>query len=429
MPQSLNRNFIVLWHGQLVSQLGHQAFLIAATYYVLRATESATLVAMVLVSTTLPIVVLGAWAGALADRYDRRTIILIADAIRALTVAAVAYSLWQAADVSGWTALVIGVAAVNGAVQAFFAPALYAIIPDLVDESAVPSATALHQLSAQASVLTGQAFGGVLYAHYGAAAMFALNAVGFGYAALTAWLLPRQAAANKRGPAGVQVGSFALAREGLSYVRQRPGLLPLLCTFAGVNCLFMPVLVLLPFYVRDVLDRGPEWYGYVLGASAAGALAGSAGAASLLRRVPHRALLVRVCLIGIAVCVFTLAAARVANIAAITLGGVGLLASIINVTIVSSLQAGVAADMRGRVMALVVVLSGAATPLGMAFGGVAGDLWPDVLPLIFTTCGLLIVLLAVPVSRAQRFDAALDAAASWPPADHPKRGSGAPDGG
>jgi hypothetical protein len=60
----------------------------------------------------------------------------------------------------------------------------------------------------------------------------------------------------------------------------------LLCTFAGVNVLFMPVFVLVPFFVRDVLERGPEWYGFLLSGSAGGALHGSAGAGELLRRLP-----------------------------------------------------------------------------------------------------------------------------------------------
>ena len=108
------------------------------------------------------------------------------------------------------------------------------------------------------------------------------------------------------------VGSFGLFATRSHLVAESPRLdvvlIPaVLGIFAGVNCLFMPVFVLLPFYVREVLGTGPEWYGFLLSGSGLGALAGSAAADNLLRRVPAHAALVRVCLAGVAASVLLLA--------------------------------------------------------------------------------------------------------------------------
>ena len=410
-----NRNFFLIWHGQLISQLGHQAFLIASAYVVLRETQSAALVAMVLVAVTLPMVVLGPWAGTFADRHDRRSIILTADATRALVVAAVASSLTRELDTTTTTALVIAAATLNGVVNAFFTPALYAIVPDLVPARDVPSATALYQLSTQAAVLLGQAFGGVLFSTYDAVPMFLLNAAGFGYAALTASFVPPRpispdAVASDRSP-GVPI------RGGLAYIRRQPGILPVLLSFAAVNTLFMPVLVLLPFYVRDVLGRGPEWYGYLLSASGAGALAGSATAAWVAGAIAHRGRLVRVCMAIVATSVLVIAAIPGTTIAPAAFAGIGCAASLISVTVISSLQGNVPVGLRGRVMALVIALSGASAPLGMILGGLAGDLWRARLPAMYAACGIAILLLACAAARMRSFDEALEPVCS-PAADN-----------
>jgi MFS family permease len=201
-------------------------------------------------------------------------------------------------------------------------------------------------------------------------------------------------------------------REGMEYVWRRRGMTAVLVIFAGVNFLFMPVFVLLPLYVRHVLGGGVEWYGFLLAGSGAGALVGSAGAGILLARVRAGARLIGICVTGVSCCVLALAATRVTWLALAAFIAIGALSSVVNVTVITTFQSAVPTEVRGRVMALVLVLSTAAVPIGMGLGGVMGDLWRGSLPLVFAGCGAAIAILIAVGSRMPGFGDVLDVRAT-----------------
>lgn len=180
---------------------------------------------------------------------------------------------------------------------------------------------------------------------------------------------------------------------GLVYVWHRRGMMPLLAMFALVNALFMPVFVLLPLYVRDVLGRGPEWYGFLMAASGGGALAGSAAAGVLLTKAPRGARLIVRGVIGVAICVLALASTRRPWVALAAFVTLGVLSSLINVLVITLFQSAAPTEVRGRVMAVVIAVSTAAVPIGMAAGGIIGDLWRDRLPLVFASCAIVMAML------------------------------------
>lgn len=405
-----NRKFLLLWHGQLVSQLGSQAFLIASTYVVLEATDSAQMVAAVMVAASLPRALLGPLAGPLVDRHSRRTILVLSDVSRAMAVGALAMLLLARPPSSVsllW--LVAGVAVFNGVMSALFLPALQALIPDLVATDELPAANSLYQFSSQGSALLGQAIGGVLYVALGAPVLLLMDAASFAYAGLAAWLLPRDDARPREGARAASTRwMFADMRRGIAFVSQQPGLLAVLLTFTGVNFLFMPVLVLLPFYVRETLGQGAAWYGFLLAASSAGAVTGSMAAALTLHRVRARGALVRSCVLAVAGCVLGVAWTQSAWAAMAAFAGIGALSSVINVAIITGFQTSVPAELRGRVMALVMSLSTAAVPLGMGVGGLLGDMWRDSLRVIFTACGAGMFVLVVITVSSRGFHEMLD---------------------
>lgn len=405
------RTFVLLWQGQLVSQLGNQAFLIAVTFHVLETTGSATLVAGAMMAATVPVVLLGPVGGTLADRHSRRAILVVTDLLRALAVGGLgAFVLWRPDATPHHVGPIIAVAAFNGVMGAVFAPAFQALLPELVAADRLAAANSIGQMSRQASALVGQALGGVLYGAWGPAALLLLDSLSFGYAGVATWLLP----SDRRQPrAGVSIRIAmqryaADTREGLAYVWRRTGMTAVLGVVAGVNCLFMPVVVLLPFYTRDVLLAGPEWYGFLLGGSGAGAVAGSILAGVVLAKVSAVATLVRACVGGIACGLLLLAVTQSTWLALAAFAGIGALSSLINVAVITAFQSVVAADIRGRVMALVIAVSTAAVPLGMGIGGVLGDRWPGSLPLVFAGSGLAIAALAGISCRARGFRAVLD---------------------
>lgn len=406
-----SRSFILLWQGQLVSQLGNQAFLIATTYFTLEGTGSATLVAAVMMASTVPIVILGPIGGTLADRHSRRAILVVTDLLRALAVGGLGlFLLWRPDVTTHHLALLIAVAAFTGVMGAVFAPAVQAIIPDLVSGDRLASANSISQISSQTCILIGQALGGVLYITWGAAGLLLFDALSFAYGGVATWFIPShrklpQEAMSLR----LAISQYAVeTREGMEYVWRRRGMTTVLVIFAGVNFLFMPVFVLLPLYVRDVLGAGVEWYGFLLAGSGAGALVGSIGAGIALTRAQASGRLIPICVTGVSCCVFALAATRVTWLALASFIAIGALSSVINVTVITTFQAAVPTEIRGRVMALIIVLSTAAVPIGMGLGGVMGDLWRGSLPLVFVGCSVAIAILIAVGSRMPGFRDMLD---------------------
>jgi MFS family permease len=392
----LPRNFVLLWQGQLVSHVGNQAFLIATTLYILEIAASATLVAAMMMAATIPLVLLAPVGGTVADRHSRRSILVATDFLRAAAIGGLAAILVWHPETWRHIALIITVATFNGVMSALFAPAFQALVPELVPIDRLPIANSINQMSIQTSTLVGQALGGVLYVAWGPVPLLLLDAVSFAYAGVATWFLPADRPLAQAAPS-VRLGIARYAADtkaGIAYVWRRTGMTAVLVIFAGVNCLFMPVFVLLPFYTREVLGTGAEWYGFLLSGSGIGALAGSIGASVMLRKVRAHSAVVRICLSGVAGGVMLLAASASTRVALAAFVAIGALSSIINVTVITAFQSAVPADVRGRVMALVIALSTAAVPIGMGIGGVLGDHWRSSLPLVFAGSGVAIAILA-----------------------------------
>jgi MFS family permease len=165
----LNKNFILLWQGQLVSQLGNQAYAIAMMFWIKHETGSATLMGLIMMVSQIPAVLLGPVGGAFADRHARKAIIVVCDLIDGVVVLALAGTMYLSPDNSGLIVVMLfTVGVIASAVGAFFRPAVGAAIPDIVPEKNLVAANSMNQFSMQASTMIGQGIGGVLYRLLGA---------------------------------------------------------------------------------------------------------------------------------------------------------------------------------------------------------------------------------------------------------------------
>ena len=257
-----NRDFRLLWAGMCVSLLGDGAFIVALAWQVYQLSDAPTAMGLVGMAMTVPTIVFLLVGGALSDRLNRRYLMLAADAARLLAAAALA-----ALSLSGvleiWhVALLV---AVYGTGQAFFAPAFDAIVPDLVPEEQLAQANALDQLIRPIALrMVGPAVGGVLVGAFGAAAVFALDAVSFGLSAV-ALLLLRPPVRTR--PAAQGGGVVADLREGWRFVRERRWLWVTFVCAAIAYLLFMgPVEVLVPYVVKHDLQAAASDLGLIFGA-------------------------------------------------------------------------------------------------------------------------------------------------------------------
>lgn len=402
-----NRDHVLLWQGQLVSQIGNQAYLVALMFWTLEATGSASIMGLLLMTSALPGVLIGPIAGAVVDRHSRKAIIVGSDVARGVATLAVAALVGWRTESTGFVLCgLFALSLFSGMVGSLFRPAIAAAIPDLVSRDHVQAANSLNQTSVQSAAVLGQVLGGVLYRALGAPLLFMMDGVSYLVSGASECLirLPRapKPAPRVRGALREYVSQ---TRDGFEYVWVRSGLKTFIVTAAALNFFFMPIFVLLPFYVTTQLGQGPAWYGFLLAAMSAGSLVGIALAGMLPAVAQRRAQPIIPALIVVSLLMATLGSVSQPGLALVWTFGLGALTGLINIIVITQVQLTTPAHLRGRVLALLFALTGAATPFGMALGGVAGDLIGQNIPLLYGSVGAaatLVVLSAVsqPAFRA-----------------------------
>jgi DHA3 family macrolide efflux protein-like MFS transporter len=386
-----NRNFVLLWQGQLVSQIGNQAHVIALMFWTLEATRSASLMGLLGMSAALPGVLIAPLGGAIADRHSRKGILVIADLVRGVVVLLLAALLFtHSSDTHVIVAAMFATAIMTGIMGATFLPAVGAAIPDLVPSTRVQAANSLTQLSAQGSQFVGQAIGGVLFRVLGAPVLFLVDGISYVLSAGSEAFIriPRHPRAARTGLRSVARGYLTDTREGLRWIWRRTGMRTFILTTTAVNFLFMPIAVLLPFYVTDILGKGAAWYGFLLAAVSLGSIVGLLLTGGIRLTGRGRARMLGGTLFLTALSMGGLGLVRASAVALALMFVAGLMAAVINVSVLTLLQLATPQELRGRVMGLVMALSGAATPLGLAVGGVLGDLTGKAIPAIYLGVGV-----------------------------------------
>jgi hypothetical protein len=264
-----HRDFRLLWSGMCVSLLGDGAFLVAMAWQVYALSNVPSALAAVGIAMTIPTIVFLLVGGVVSDRFDRRRVMLLADAVRAVVVGALAVlSLTGALRV--WQ--IVALVAVYGAAQAFFDPSFDAIVPQVVPAHELGQANALDQFMRPLALrLAGPALGGVLVDVVGGGGAFALDAGSFVVSALALSLMrTRRHATPGAAPASVR----ADLSEGLTYVRRHAWLWATFAAAAIAYLLFMgPTEVLVPYIIKNQMHGSAGDLGLVFGAGGLGSLA------------------------------------------------------------------------------------------------------------------------------------------------------------
>ena len=265
-----HRDFRLLWSGMCVSLLGDGVFMVALAWQVYQLWNAPTAMAMVGIAMTVPTVAFLLVGGAVSDRLDRRRVMVLADLVRALLIAAIAVlSLLHALEL--WHLL--AVVAVYGAAAAFFGPAFDAITPDVLPASELAQANSLDQLIRPVALrLLGPALGGALISGAGLQAAFALDAASFVVSAV-AVLAMRPVPAPVRPPGQERTTIRSDIGTGLRYVRRHTWLWGTFAAAAFAYLLFMgPTEVLVTFIVKDELGGSAADLGLVFAAGGVGSV-------------------------------------------------------------------------------------------------------------------------------------------------------------
>ncbi|MEO8083965.1 MAG: MFS transporter [Ardenticatenales bacterium] len=289
-----NRRFALLWTGQTLSRIGDYVYEIVLAWWVLEVTGSAAVMGAVLIVTFLPTAVFTIIGGAVVDRVPRLAVMLASDVLRAVAVLGVAA--WAyAGHLTLWPIYALGL--LFGIADAFFNPAYFALVPELVDEADLPSANALTSMSFQLGRVVGPVIGGLIVAAGGVKLGLTINGISFVLAAALLVPLLRRAARRDAGDeaapspdanAAPPRGMLADVRDGFAAVAGSPIIRTgILVNALAAACLVGPFLVAMPFLVADRFDKDPRVLGFLLAFFPIGFVLGSLWGGRH-DRLPHR---------------------------------------------------------------------------------------------------------------------------------------------
>jgi MFS family permease len=357
------RNYRLFFFGQLVSVSGTWMQQVAQDWLVLRLTNEPLPLGITTALQFTPILALGAWAGVVADRLDKRRLLLATQAAMA-ALALVLGILTATGAIRLW--MVYLLALLLGFATAFDMPTRQAFVSEMVGPGQVVNAIGLNSAVFNSARVIGPAAAGVVIATVGIATAFLVNAVS--YLAVIGGLLAMDPARLHRLPP-VERASGQI-RAGLRYVWTTPVLRSTIALVAVVGTLGLNFRVALPLLARFTFGGDATVYGALASIMAAGSVVGALAAARRSRPSPAL-LLGSVAVFG----VLSVAAAAAPTLALemVVLAPLGLASIAFLATANSTVQLGSSPELRGRVMALYGLVFLGSTPLGGLLAGWMAD--------------------------------------------------------
>lgn len=377
------RDFRLMWIGACTSSIGTWMQIVAQGWLIYRLSHSAFLLALDQFLGGIPIFLFSLIGGVIADRVERRRILLVSQYVQMGSAATltllVAFGLQHV-----WPILCLSF--VSGLAQAFGGPAYQALIPTLVEKEDMPNAIALNSIQFNLAVMVGPALAGQALAHLGEKWCFGLNAISFlapiiSLSIITTRFLPQKTSDS----------ILSSLKEGIRFVRRQPSMEALIVLAFCMTSLSAPMRTYLPVFVKDIFHRGPETYGNLLALMGMGSICGSLTVAGLgnIGKRGRVALGALICL-GTAIGGFGLSHSLRLSGAMLVLAGASMMAAF---AMVSSLVQLITTDaMRGRVMSVYNVAFRGGMPMGNLLSGWLVPVFT--VPVVLGLNGVLLVLVA-----------------------------------
>lgn len=364
-----NKNFFLLWQGQLVSVLGNIVYSIALGFWILDLTGSTALMGSLMATSMVPNLIIAPFAGVFVDKWDRKWVIVVTDFIRGIVITIVGIAALMG-FIQIW--MVFVAALINGLCAAFFSPAISSVQPDVVPKSKLLKANSVSTMSSTSMQMIGNAVGGVLYISFGAAYMFLFNGISFLFSAFTEVFI-KVPTIKKQDTKITFLEDF---KEGFKFTWNFTALRRITLTACFINFVANGAfLLVLPYFNANEL-LGATKYGYAIAAESLGMVVGSLLLSVFTIPCKRK---FNIFIIGsLLLCVSPILFLFVNNFYIITslffLQGLG--NAIINTLLSATMQLIVPREMRGKVFALFQSLVMGLSPLGTIIGGLLGEMFP-----------------------------------------------------
>jgi predicted MFS family arabinose efflux permease len=390
------RDFRLMWIGACTSSIGTWMQIVAQGWVIYRLSHSARLLAMDQVLGGLPIFLFSLIGGVVADRMERRKILMGSQYVQMAT-ATLLTVLVATHKVHVWE--ILSMSFVSGLAQAFGGPAYLALIPTLVDKEDMPNAIALNSIQFNVAFTVGPALAGQAMAKFGESWCFGLNALSFLASILTLALI------NARFlPVKTTESMFKSLKQGIQYTRKQSSMEALIVLAFCMTCLAMPIRTYIPVFVKDIFQRGPATFGNLLTLMGLGTIIGSlaiAGAGNM-RKKGLVALSALLCL-GAGISAFAFSKSLSLSGAILVLVGASMMA--VFATVSSLVQLITTNEMRGRVMSVYNFAFRGGMPMGNLLSGWLVPIFSA--PVVVGVNGFLLMLVALYFLFLQRRLAAL----------------------
>jgi predicted MFS family arabinose efflux permease len=390
------RDFRLMWIGACTSSIGTWMQIVAQGWLIYRLSHSAFLLALDQFLGGIPIFLFSLIGGVVADRAERRKILLGSQYVQMAT-AGLLTILVATGLVHVWQILCLSF--ISGFAQAFGGPAYMALIPTLVEKDDMPNAIALNSIQFNVAVMVGPALAGQALAKLGETWCFGLNALSF-----LAPIISLSIIRARFFPVKTAETMFASLKQGILFARKQSSMEALILLAFCMTALGMPMRTYIPVFVKDIFHRGPQTYGNLLALMGLGSIFGSLMVASAgnFKRKGLVALLSLMCL-GASISAFALSKSVHLSGLILVLAGASMMA--VFATVNSLVQLITTNEMRGRVMSVYNVAFRGGMPLGNLLSGWLVPVFTA--PIVLGVNGFLLVLVALYFLLLQRRLAAL----------------------
>ena len=390
------RDFRLMWVGACTSSIGTWMQIVAQGWLIYRLSHSAFLLALDQFLGGIPIFLFSLIGGVVADRIERRKVLLVSQYIQMASAAILTFLVANHLS-HVWPILCLSFVA--GLAQAFGGPAYSALIPTLVDREDMPNAIALNSIQFNLAVTVGPALAGQALAKLGETWCFGLNALSF-LAPVVSLLIIR----TRFLPEPTTETIFTSLKQGIKFVRQQGSMEALTVLAFCMTALSMPLRTYMPVFVKDIFHRGPETYGNLLSFLGIGSICGSllvAGLGNIEKK--GKFAITTLMSLGATISVFAFSKRLPLSYTMLVIVGASMMA--VFATVTSLVQLITTNEMRGRVMSVYNCAFRGGMPMGNLLSGWLVPIFTA--PLVLGVNGIILIALALYFLLVQRRVAAL----------------------
>lgn len=378
------KDFIILWIGQSISKLGNSILEIACMWYVLQKTGSSTKMGITLLCGTLPAVLLSPVAGAAADRYKRKMLIIVSDMAQGIILIVLSALIYLS---NPEVYVIYIVSALMSAIGTFFTPAFSAAIPTIVSDDNLCDANTLSKFSSEMSNIFGPIIGGAMVAFIGIPGLVLLDSISFIIAVLMECRIsiPDEHILKNSGS-----NLKEDIKIGLKYTLKNKTLIHF--TIVGgfiINFFLAPLSIIIPVFSQKVLNSGSRGYGILESSIAIGSLIMVFIIPYMSKKMSYfKMTFLGLTFEGIALIAFSMS--KNLQISAIIMGLLGASVCICSVSLSTVFQKIVPNNLMGRVSSIMTIVSQSTVPVGMFVGGICLDRF-NVIPVLLIS-GAIVTL-------------------------------------